>query len=132
MTTYQALSLESLPDSLAEVVDAIGLPSTLRLVESFPGVRVYVPRTLDDDHALVSVLGRDDAQRLTDQFSGEALSIPRCAGALRAVRNACIWRERSEGAAALALRYHLTERQVYSVLASAQSAQDDQQQDLFE
>jgi len=120
--------IHDLPESLTDVADAIGLPATLALVEHAGGVRIYVPERLSDDHRLVEWLGRDAAAMLSDAYAGEELVVPRCAEALRRVRNRQIRRERSEGArpAELALRYRLTERQVFTILARDDAPASDQ------
>ncbi|TGG92514.1 hypothetical protein E4656_13665 [Natronospirillum operosum] len=129
MNAYQSLSADNLPESLAEIVDAIGLESALKLVEALPGVRVYVPQQMPADHQLVTILGQEAAMLLAEHFGGEALNVARCLHALRGVRNTEIWQARHLGAARLALRFGLTERQVYSILAQVHANQD--QMDLF-
>lgn len=126
------IDIDQLPQTAAEIVDAVGVDAALRLVEVWGGVRVYVPQRITDDHALVSTLGRGLAETLAARFGGEALNIPRCLHALRAVRNTRIRSERRQGdsPASLALRYGLTERQVYSILA-ADDAPDDRQSSLL-
>jgi Mor family transcriptional regulator len=88
---------------------------------------------MPEDHLLVSTLGRAEADQMADRYGGETIQIPRCLHALRAVRNCSIRKERYAGAspALLALRYRLTERQVYSILAAADEPVDDRQQSLL-
>ncbi|MCS4503874.1 hypothetical protein NYO91_07260 [Arhodomonas aquaeolei] len=120
---------EHLPHTLTEVVETIGMDTTLQLVESLGGVRVYVPENMRPDHVLVRVIGHRAAWRMAERFGGEPLVLPRCAASLRAERNARIRRERAGGAtpAQLALRYGLTERQVYAILAAGEPEDDGQQ-----
>lgn len=120
--------IEELPESLAEVAEAIGLSATLALVEHAGGVRIYVPERLADDHRLVQWLGRDAAARLSEAYAMEELVVPRCADLLRRVRNRCIRHERAQGArpAELALRYRLTERQVFTILSREDETPSDQ------
>lgn len=131
MSNDTVIDLErlDLPESLAEVVDVIGLEQALRLVDAFGGVRVYVPERMTPEHILVRVIGHNSAWQLASHFGGEQLSVPRCVSGLRSVRNAQIRRERQAGAspAQLALRYGMTERQVYSILATSEPEQDPQQ-----
>lgn len=120
---------EQLPETLSEVVAAIGMERTLALVERLGGVRVYVPEKMVPDHQLVRVVGHHAAYQLAERFGGEPLVLPRCAEALRGVRNSRIRSEREGGAtpAQLALRFALTERQVYAILAAAEPASERQQ-----
>ena len=120
--------IEELPQSLVEVADVIGLSATLVLVEKAGGVRIYIPDRLGDDHRLIEWLGRDAAVRLSEAYAMEELIVPRCAEQLRNVRNRCIRQERTQGdsTAALALRYRLTERQVFTILSRQEDSSSDQ------
>jgi Mor family transcriptional regulator len=120
--------IEELPQSLVDVAEVIGLAATLALVESAGGVRVYVPERLGDEHRLIEWLGRDAAAALSAAFAMEELVVPRCADALRRVRNRQIRHERDQGdaPAVLALRYRLTERQIYTILSRDDAANSDQ------
>lgn len=127
------IDIDQLPHSAAEIVDVVGVEAALRLVEAWGGVRLYVPQQMPEDHLLVSTLGRSEADTLAERYGGETIQIPRCLHALRAVRNSRIRAERHGGAspALLALRYGLTERQVYAIIAAADEPVDDRQQSLL-
>lgn len=116
------IDINHLPPIARELIDALGLTATLSLVEAFGGVRIYIPQHLTDDHVLVTSIGRALADVLSSRFGGEQLNIPRCVHALRAVRNTKIRRERLSGAspARLALRYAITERQIYTICSTVQ------------
>ncbi|WP_046079657.1 Mor transcription activator family protein [Halomonas sp. HG01] len=120
--------IQELPQSLTDVAEAIGLAATLALVEHAGGVRIYVPERLGDEHRLIDWLGREAAVRLSEALAMEELVVPRCADALRRVRNRQMRLERDQGArpAELALRYRLTERQVYTILSRADDEARDQ------
>lgn len=120
--------IEALPPSLVDVAEVVGLAATLALVEHAGGVRIYVPERLGDEHRLVEWLGREAAALLSEAFAMEELVVPRCADALRRVRNRQIRHERDQGArpAELALRYRLTERQVYTILSRDDAPAADQ------
>jgi len=124
--------IQELPHSLVRVAEVIGLAGVLALVENAGGVRIYVPESLTDDHRLVEWLGRDAAARLSESFAMEELVVPRCAEMLRKIRDRQIRHERDHGArpAELALRYRLTERQIYTIL-SRHDAPPSCQQGLF-
>ncbi|MDO8704006.1 MAG: Mor transcription activator family protein [Sulfuricaulis sp.] len=128
------LTLDDLPESLREVVDLIGLPATLRLVENFGGViQVYVPRQIEPDHPLATVLGLSTARKLVPRYGADYLrNIPRCALGLRRIRNTEIRRRhRAESAAKLALVFALTERQIWTILSDGDDGQQDKQTALF-
>ena len=70
-------------------------------------------------------MGLDAAQALVERFGTDTLDVPRCLAGMRMVRDRRIRAERRAGASirVLALRYRLTMRQVYTILANGD--QDD-------
>jgi hypothetical protein len=83
----------NLPGTLLEVAEVIGEEQALYLVQNWPKafvagkpghrslrVFVYVPKKLPESHALIDVLGREDAQRMVSVFGGEQLQLPNCSG----------------------------------------------------
>lgn len=125
MVDHNDIELQMLPASLTEVAEAVGLSAALALVLHAGGTRVYVPEELEPEHRLVGWLGIEAAQCLADRFGGETLDVPRCQAGARAVRDRRIREQRRAGTSIrdLALRYQLTERQVYTIIA----ADDDDQ-----
>lgn len=123
----EAITVEELPASLRELVEVIGLPAALALVEHWGGIRLWVPVELRDDHPLIARLGRDAAERLVQHYAGETISVPRCAAALRRMRDRRI-RERyqHETAASLAREYGCTERWIWYVVSRAGEDNDPQ------
>jgi hypothetical protein len=124
-----------LPGVAQEIAGAIGRERTLFLIGQLPRhfggvpgkkcwrVLLYVPRVdrLRDDHRLVAILGRADAETLCDHFGGEILQVANCNSVAIAFRN----RELLKSAAAglprseLAAIFDLTERRVAQLVASA-------------
>ena len=105
----------------------------LRLVESFPGVEVFVPLDpLPPEHRLVRVLGPRRRRRSCGAPTEGYHKGPHAVRAMRAVRDEQIQEERRQGAglAELALRHHLTDRYV-SIICNAPEP-DDAQRDLFD
>jgi len=115
--------LSTLPESLRELVDLIGLPAALKLVERWGGITaVYVPRDMTPGHHLARVLGYPAALKLARMYGGGCLrNIPRCVGALRAVRDRQVLRLRADGLSPrdIAPQVGLTERRVWGILAEA-------------
>lgn len=85
--------MNQLPESLREVAEVIGAERALHLVRNWPKaakrgkpghesmrISVYVPKRFKGGHALIDVLGLDDAQRMVDVFGGECLHLPNCSG----------------------------------------------------
>ena len=132
---------DALPASLTEIIDAIGIGATLKLVEAFGGIRVYVPsedtlrsseHLARDGHPLARAIGVEAACKLARLRSGEFLDLPRATAYMRAMRDAAI-RDGLENAsaAALAIQYHTTRRNIFRIKAAGGDAADDAQPDLF-
>lgn len=121
-----------LPGTLRDIAALIGLPGTLKLVETYGGVRLYVPKKLDAEHELARLIGLEQAARLAATYGGELhFDIPRAVAATRAARNRCIKADRASGSThrQLALANSLTERQIRTILG--EEAEDDRQVGLF-
>lgn len=122
-----------LPESLGPIVEAIGFAATLRLVERFGGVPVYIPQAIPPDHHLVVLLGRKEAGALADLYGGEDIAIPKCLRYLVDQRNQEIREKYTEGVSAprLARDYDLTERWVRRIVSGWSSLIDERQGKLF-
>jgi Mor family transcriptional regulator len=124
---------------LEELVLAIGLPATLRLVDAFGGVRVYFPHpgAVRVDSELARAIGADAVQRLAALWPSTRVMLPQAAAYLRRERNRAIHREKDAlSIRALALKYELTERAVYGIIINpppdeADVARGDSQLQLF-
>ena len=104
---------------LRALVEVVGLPAATALAVRYGGTELPVPSQFNLRHPLVAVIGAEAAQKLVQFFQNERLYIPRGADALRCARNRLITGEYDAGgttAATLALKYHLTERQVRTIL----------------
>lgn len=127
----QEAPLSALPESLRELVDLIGLPAALKLVERWGGITaVYVPKDMTPGHDLARALGFPAALKLSEVYGGDCLrNIPRCVGALRAVRDRQVLRLRADGLAPrdIAPQFGLTERRVWGILAEAGAAERSRQ-----
>ena len=104
---------------LEELVQAIGLPATLRLVDAFGGVRVYFPNPtrVRVDSDLARAIGAVAVQRLAALWPSTYVALPQAAAYLRRERNRAIHREKDAiSIRDLALKYELTERAVYAII----------------
>lgn len=108
-----------LPESLQEIREVIGMESALKLVADCGGTRIFIPKYLPENHRLVTLLGMEVAERLSQYFGGESLSIIRWAEALRVERNMHIIDQYSKGSKIgdLARRFKLTERRIYTIVS---------------
>jgi hypothetical protein len=128
------LALDDLPDSLRDIVELIGLPATLKIVEHLGGSCIDVPAKYRDDFLLVRIVGHQAAAKVVAYYAGERIYIAKADDALRAQRDAEIV-DRYEGGAsmlALALEHHLSTRQVWNILKRSKTLRVSPQQNLFE
>lgn len=128
----QADPADYLPKSLADLVKLMGFQATLKLVERFGGLPLYVPREehLNEEHGIVAAIGAEAARKLSRDRGTETLEIPRAAAYLRRVRDQ-LMREKYEtnSASELAREFGMTRRNVFYRVGADE---DDDQGDLFE
>lgn len=119
-----------LPSSLLDIMHSIGLPATLKLIEHYGGIRLFVPVKLVPDHVLIGQIGADATIILINIYAGESIEIPRADKALKYLRAEDML---SSGLSqrTLALRYNFTIRGVRKAQKRARQLIDDLQEDLF-
>lgn len=87
------LSLAHLPRTARDLVDLIGLPATLALIEARAGQVLTVPkrkRKAGEDlfAELADLVGAAAAEKIVGRYGGEYLTVPSCRRAAHAVRDA--------------------------------------------
>lgn len=87
------ISLDHLPRTARDLVDLIGLPATLRLIEARGGQMITVPkrkRRAGEElfEQLVALVGPEPAEKICQRYGGEYLTVPSCKRAAHAVRDA--------------------------------------------
>ncbi|MCG8993238.1 DNA transposition protein [Laribacter hongkongensis] len=134
-----------LPEMAKLIAELIGLPKALKLIEAWGGTTFPVSKNKRREgqiryEALAEVVGVDAANILTCHFGGEVLSIPRCAVAMREIRDRMIRAEFDQATCdmpavhavnQLARRYQMTERNVWMVLKKADALGETRQEALF-
>lgn len=79
-----------LPESMLDIVEAIGVKSACELVKAIGGARFKFGRGKQDTprlHILFAAIGEAKTYQLLRVFGGEELYVPRCEEALRELRN---------------------------------------------
>ena len=56
--------------------ELIGDEATLALIEAHPGQRIYMPRDRHARSDLAKIVGVDAAQKIADEYGGEAFVVP--------------------------------------------------------
>ncbi|MEO5329960.1 MAG: hypothetical protein H7829_17150 [Magnetococcus sp. THC-1_WYH] len=89
-----------------------------KLVETYGGTRLFVPKKMSQGHHLAKAVGLQEAIHLSAMMGGCMITIPRGSANLLAARNNSIISEYSSGAKVkdIARKFGLTERRVYSIL----------------
>jgi len=123
-----AIDERLLPGIVREIADLIGLHATLKLVEHYPGIEMWVPGNYDPDHVLVKIIGHEAASKLVDNYGGESYQMPKCVDAIRAVRNTRICAS-DKSQRQLAIEHGLTVRQIRNIQNGIEF--DDGQDELF-
>lgn len=103
-----------LPESIRDLTDIIGISAALRIVEERGGIRLYVPKIVQINHWLADLIGTEALAALVEIYAGEEIEIPRCAAALKAMKDQEI--ASAEGSVTeIARRYGYTERGVRKI-----------------
>lgn len=136
------ISLDDLPKSAIDLIELIGLPATVALVEAMPGIKFPVPRGEDNNAAgaarfahLVEAIGDEPSRRLMAHYGGEDLYVPSCKKAIRLARDRQIVADYEADASVLelALKYRLSYRSIEMILKRTDTTPvpTDRQADLF-
>ncbi len=136
MPTSNTIAEEHLPESIQEMVDVIGLPAALCIVEKRGGIRLCVPKYVNDNHWLVKTIGMKAFKKLVEYYNGEEIDIPRCLQAMNALKELEIYNratKNGDSGATLAREYGYTERGIRKVKrrVEARLKIESNQQQLF-
>ena len=111
-----------LPQSVNEIVDLVGLPAAIALVNAYGGTTIKFPRQAGRggklERELIALLGTGAAHLLIRTYVGEAFTVARCCEHLREMRDRQLIEDFEAGLSgnALARRYSMTQRNVYNIL----------------
>lgn len=116
-----------LPISAQRLINVIGLPAALLLVDRHGGKTLRLYQTGESIERVNETIGTTAAGQLLDHFGSEPFIVPKCRDALNDIRNACIHSEydrltqgeqRSgrDSVHLLVERFGLSERQVWRIL----------------
>lgn len=137
---------ELLPRQILDIADIVGLPAALRLVSELGGTSWEFAQGANRNGqirvaALADIMGDDAAHLLTSRMGGDKIYIPRCANALRRLRDLEINRQFVQGVregisantlvSELARSNKLSDRRIWIILKSPLTHQGTQSA-LFE
>jgi hypothetical protein len=116
------LDVELLEPLLRQMVELIGLPGTMTIVQQYGGTLLYIPRQADENPHLLRMIGVEKAGILGRALGPDKRLIPSAKPALIAARNRQILADlQTLSLRQVARRYHLGERQVWYIKAQAQA-----------
>lgn len=129
----ETIDASLLPPLVREWVGLMGWPAVIALVRVYGGTRIYVPKTVGDNHPLACLIGLTAAQALAAHCGGEEhVDVPRVTRALVALRDRAMAAAREQASvAALARQYGMTERGIYKALGRAVDPIHANQDSLF-
>jgi Mor family transcriptional regulator len=108
-----------LPPVLQEIEGLIGHEATMKLVDRWGGLNLYVPESMPKNHRISRTIGADAAQALADVYGGDTINMPR-AHIYHAVRRQMeIFRRHRSGEPVekLAAEYGVTWRAIYKMVS---------------
>ena len=124
-----AIPESDLPETVRDLVSLIGMQSTLRLVDSFGGLTILVPkgderRGIIGRESLIEVVGRRCADRLIERYGGTRLYVASCRRAILALRDRSICSSYPvRSVKELAIEHGLSDRQVWAILKKTDMSQ---------
>lgn len=127
-----------LPPQMARILELIGWDATLRLINSYGGTHILPTRcarrndSSSSNAQLAMLIGEDAYNKLAAEYDGTRVYCAKCDDAMRKIRNMEISKRYvgGESAAALAIEYRLSERQIWFILKDQATLRVDQP-DLF-
>lgn len=112
------------------LVELIGLPETLKLLDARGGTTLKIPSSAKRAVALKAILSDESVQRLCEKMGNQELLVPKRDKITQQLRNQAIRQLRTEKSASkLAVEFKLSRRMIIYI---SQSAKDDRQVDLFD
>ncbi|MBF0444702.1 MAG: hypothetical protein HQL68_03875, partial [Magnetococcales bacterium] len=85
--SFKMANSGALPESMVEIKSIVGLQGVMTLLNKCGGTRLFIPRKLKAQHKLNALLGSEAAQKMSDYFGGETLTIVRGSRANKSLRN---------------------------------------------
>ncbi len=124
--------IDYLTQRTRELIDFTCLESALKLVETYGGTAIWIPKNPKPEHALAQLIGLADFKKLCHFYGDTALEIDRCAAAIRAMRNHKIIEESVNLTdRQIARKYHMTERHIRRIRNESPLPKDVKTLDLF-
>jgi hypothetical protein len=119
----------SLPSSVQDIAETLGLAIVINLVEHFAGVELRIPHKLKPDHKLMA-LGKDQAEALCDFCPEDTILVPISLTKRNLHREVTALQGRGMKRWEIARELNVTQRHVRRI-ANKEPPPDDRQLDMF-
>jgi hypothetical protein len=127
------IDVDLLEPLLRQLVDLIGLPATMAIVDACGGTLLNIPRQADQNETLVRLVGPEKAAILGRELGPDRLLIPKAGPALQAARNRRILAElKTRSVRQVARDFGLGERQVWYIKSQSGQIDDSTSLSLFD
>lgn len=109
---------QSASQILTELAEVAGWDAAIKIADMRGGTQIRIPQEPAPEHWLWDLLGEQAARAISARYGGSCLWVPKNDADSLRMRNEQIRADRRAGATinALAQRYRLTDRQIYSIL----------------
>ena len=129
---------DHLPRMAKRLINLIGFEATHLLIKNFGGIMLPIGKGIRNSgisryESIAEVIGHAAMKRLSQEFNGQHLSVPRCfqffinhrdMEIIEAHKNQSGAVGKHKSAGILAQKYNLTQREIYSILAKDKSIVD--------
>lgn len=127
------LDVDLLEPLLRQLVDLIGLPATMALVDAFGGTLLNIPRQADQNPTLVTLIGTERAAILGRELGPDRRLIPSAGRALTELRDRRIMVAlQTRSVRQVAREFGLGERRVWQIKSERGGTETDPTADLFQ
>lgn len=127
--------LQEWPPSLRLIASAIGAERALQLANAVGGVSVHVPHTYSARHLWAPYISEEEWSRVASLLGGQSFMLPRGVYLRSTKRLVCELVDAGESTRTIALRLHISQRQVQRILTDldmrCRAPIDPRQQNLF-
>lgn len=120
--------IDSLPASLVDIAEAVGLGIVQALVSKFGGIELRIPVNPGSDHPLIKELGEVDGHALCHYLAGQKIYVPHARPPRSSLGDVMRLDREGKSVIEIARALHLSQRHVRRLL---NGPQDPRQLSLF-
>lgn len=127
-----SIDVSILPNVMRKMITAIGLPSTIKVIEKHGGTQLRIPKKAERSVVLVAILTYDEINNLAKIMGGERIDTPKLDKVLIQLRNKLICNDVTHiSIVEIAKKYNLTRKTIFNILKNNGNLINELQDDLF-